>query len=150
MKRVLLAGLLAAGCSAARAQTDRAVETMQQPQIINLSLLEALIAMDAQDLSGIFSFVPEAGAPLALADHLLRHNGRLKRFVKKGERDLREAGGVNEWDRQVFLHIVALQAAGAVPPGLDRLSPAWMGRVSTLATAPALPLAEVTARRKGR
>lgn len=139
-------GALAAG--RAGAQAPAAVEAPQQPQIINLSLLEALLAVKAQELAGVFGFVEEKNAPAAFADYLFHNRPALKRFVKKGERDSKQAGGVNEWDKQVYLYLLGINASAMLPQGYSRLSSSWVDRLSTLSLAPGLTLSELTARRK--
>ena len=120
----------------------------QAPQIINLNLLNALIAVDAQDLAGVFGFIPEPSAAPALADYLLHSRSALKRFMKKGEKDLKEVGAISEWDQQVFRYLLAIYSSGALPREMDALPSRWLNRVSALSLAPALPLADITLRRK--
>lgn len=143
---LLLAALLA---PAVRGQTpagDRATG-----RFIDSSLMEALVAMDRPELAGIFAFVPDADARVAMADFLLRDPAALKRFIKKAERDLREAKAVNVWDKEVLLHIVAATAEGGIP-GVPQPKKETLSRVSALSLAVGVPrdvLAEQRARQGG-
>lgn len=119
----------------------------QQAQIINLNLMNALVAVEAQGLAGLFGFIPEASAAPAFADYLVHNPAALKRFLKKGEQDVKEVGGVNEWDQQVCLYMITIASSGILPPE-NKLPEKLFKRISALSLAPALPLAEITARRK--
>jgi hypothetical protein len=123
------------------------VELPPATQFINLSLIEALTVIDGQDLAGVFAFVPEASAPAALADYLLRHPKALKKFLKRGESDLRQAGGINEWDKHVYIYMVAIHVSGVLDEK-NRLSSAQTKRVLSLSNAPGMPLVDLTMRRQ--
>ncbi len=145
-----LLGALILASAPGRAQNAPAAVAVQAPQaqLINLSLMEALVALDAQDLAGIFGFVPEASASVALADYLMHNRTALKKFVRKGEKDLKALGGVNAWDRLVFMHIMQMNNS-PLPPGIERLPAKMEYKVSTLVLAPPLTLEEINGRRRG-
>ena len=135
-------------CSAVplRAQQGAAPALPQQTQIINFSLLDALPAIGQPELGGLFGYVPEPASAPAFADYLLRRRPALKRFVKRGEKDLKQTGAVNEWDRQVFTYLLVISNSPAA--GDDGLTGSWAERVGALALAPALPLDQIQLRRK--
>lgn len=149
-KALLAAGAalaLAGAGSPARAQEPR-VPSMDQ--VINLSLVEALVAVGAADLAGVFGFIPEERTAMAMADYLLRDRKGLKRFIKKGQRDLRELGGVNEWDKQVYLFLVGMTSSGALPAGVRPLSAKTINGIQQLGLARPLSLQEMTVARSAR
>lgn len=118
-----------------------------QPQMISLSLMDALIAVGAQDLAGVFGFIPDANTAPAFADYLLHERGALKKFVKKGKKDLKETGGVNEWDRLVAMYLIQINGSPALPPGIEHLPKKVEYDVSEIVLAQPLTLQEMTARR---
>ncbi|HBL18065.1 MAG: hypothetical protein A2X36_08870 [Elusimicrobia bacterium GWA2_69_24] len=134
----LAAGLLAALAAGAAAQPQ--TPGTAQGGVINLSLVDALVAVDAQDLAGVFSFIPEEQTPMAMADYLMHDHKALKKFVRKGERDLKLSQGINEWDKKVLLFLVGMNSQPLLPLGIARVSPAWRARVNALSLAQALPL----------
>ena len=152
MIKLVLLGCLASNPGSAQPSSQTPAVAMvpasvpQQPQIINLNLLQALIAIDAQDMAGVFGFVPEANAAPALADYLLHNKAALKRFLKKSEKDLKDVSGVNEWEQQVHRYMLTIYASGTLKAGI--VSKSFMDRVAKLSVAPALSLADITSRRK--
>lgn len=132
---------------AAGAQQGQSAALPQQTQIINFSLLEALTAIGEPELAGFFGYVPEAASAPAFADYLLRRRPALKRFVKRVEKDLKETGAVNEWDRHVCLYLLMITQSPAA--GDDGLTGSWAQRVGALALAQGLPLDHIQLRRKG-
>ena len=127
----------------------RSVPPIQQGQLINFSLLEALAAVDAQGLAGLFGFIPESQSAPAFADYLLHHRGALKAFIKKGERDVKELQAINEWDQIVCMYVLQIAGGGMLPPGIEKLPEKLEFRVSGLVLAPPISLQEMTARRGG-
>ena len=138
MSRLLAAALAALLAPAVRGQAP-AGEAPAAGRFIDASLMEALVAVEHPELAGIFAFVPDASAPLAMADFLLRDPDALKRFIKKGERDLREAQVINQWDKEVLLHIVTATASGGNIPGLPPVKKAVIIRLSGLSLANGVP-----------
>jgi hypothetical protein len=120
------------------------------PQIINFSLLEALVAVNASNLAGVFGFIPEDHASMAMADYLVHDQKALKLFIKKCEKDLKVAKGINEWDKQVCAYIVGINASGTLPPEVKPIPPKLMSHVNELLLVDALPLQVVVQRRAGR
>jgi len=108
--------------------------------------VEALVAVEAQDHSGIFSFILEEHAPIAMADYLARNPKRLKKFLKKNERDFKKTQGISEWDKKVFLYLVGINAQNQY--GKKRISEKVMVRVNEISLLPALPL-NIMAQRRG-
>jgi len=90
-----------------------------QAQVINLSLLEALVAVDAATWRGSSASSPRNATSMAMADYLAHNHKALKKFLKKVERDLKEVQGINDWDRQVILFLVGING-GDILPGSSR------------------------------
>ncbi|MEK7656408.1 MAG: hypothetical protein AAB412_01500 [Elusimicrobiota bacterium] len=137
----LLAAALSAGGSAAQAPAPA------QTYLISLSLVEALVAIDKTDLSAVFSFVPEQNAPMALATYLMGDHGALKRFLKKCRKDYDAAQGINEWDKQVLLYLVGLDASGLASSGMKKVPEGLMKKVSETSLLPGVPLEVVVQKR---
>ncbi|MBI3297556.1 MAG: hypothetical protein HYZ75_05300 [Elusimicrobia bacterium] len=149
MREFLAAAVLAAFLAGpSRAQFMNS-DAPAMPQLINMSVIEALVATDHAELAGVFAFVPEGAAPLALADYLLRKPDALKGFVKKGEADLKTTQVINNWDKEVFLHLVAATAGGASVPGVKPVKKSLVDRISRLSLATGVPLEVLVQRRAG-
>lgn len=117
------------------------------PNIINMSLMDALVAIKHPELAGVFSFVPDSQAPMAMADFLMRDHASLKRYLKMVEADRKKLQIITAWDKEVCLHIVAAASNQNLPPGTERLSKRLTDRVSSLSLAPGMPLEVVMQRR---
>lgn len=120
------------------------------PGIINMSLMEALVAVKHPELAGVFAYVPEGQSTVAMADFLLRDHDSLKRFLKKVEGEQKRLKLVNGWDKEVCLHIVAATANQTVPPGAEPLTKRLYDRVSLLSLAQGVPLELLIQRRAAR
>ena len=148
---VLAAVCLAAAAPSAAQQAPAAAPGLDMPQpsqIINLNVLEALAVIQAEDLAGVFAYIPEANAAPALAHYLLYNKSALKRFIKKSESDLKELGVINEWDKQVCAYMIGLHSSGILSEKAHANSGSFIDRISTLSAAPGLPLSEISLRRK--
>lgn len=147
MKEILLVLALAAPARSQEAHVvaDPGAQVLQPPQILDLSAVEGLVAVGAQDLAGVFGFIPEAAVTSAFADYLLHSRKALKKFLKKGERDLKELGGINAWDKAVWMSLMQINGAGLLPLGMNRLDKDQELRVSALVLARGLSLQEMTA-----
>ncbi|MFC1679335.1 hypothetical protein ACFL2T_03910 [Elusimicrobiota bacterium] len=134
MKRLpaLAAGLLLAGslASASWAQQAGVQVPATATRVINLSLLEVLVAIKATDLAGVFNFVAEENTPLAMADYLMHDHRKLKMFIKKQEKDFKEVEGINQWDKRVLLFLVGINGQMRLPSGLKRIPERLMKRVN--------------------
>ena len=60
---------------------------------------------------------------------------------------MKAAAGINEWDKEVYLYIVSINATGS-SMGIEPLPEKVLDKVSTLSLAPGLPLAAITMKRK--
>ncbi|HAH08019.1 MAG TPA: hypothetical protein DCM05_16085 [Elusimicrobia bacterium] len=152
MTNTLLAAALLALVPPASAQTALPPSLSVpgiQPQVIDLSLVEALVAVKRTELAGIFGFVPEAVSSLAFADYLMRQPKALKLFVKKVEKDKKVARGISVWDRQVLLHLVSIDASGGAL-GVKKIEKKMMDRISVLSLSEELLLETIVQRRDGR
>ncbi len=119
-------------------------------QRVSPAVIEALAAIRARALVGIFRFVAPSEAPTALADYLLRDHAKLKRFVKKLEKDLKKFRAISRWDKYVCLHMVGLGLNRSSPGTGKMLSKKWIARVQELTLVPSLPHRELAMRRGGK
>ena len=110
-----------------------------QQSMINLSLVEALVATKHEQLAGVFGFVSESNAAPAFADLLFRDQKSLKLFLKKGEADLKNAGAISVWDKEVCLYLVTIQSNASLV-GTATIPAKLFDRVTTLSLAPGVPL----------
>ena len=136
-------------------QTAPAVKPGQPPppppqQMLDLSLLEALVSVGASDLGGLFGYMPEQAMAPAFSDYLMHSSSALKRFMKKANRDIKETGGINGWDRQVFMYVMQLNGLPALPPGMRKLSKSVEYDISGFVLARPLSLQQMAAARVGR
>ncbi|MBI4424992.1 MAG: hypothetical protein HY554_14765 [Elusimicrobia bacterium] len=148
LRAVLAACLLSAGGAAVRAQgvaiLPNEPPALAQPQFLSLSLMDALVVVGGEGLAGVFSFVPEAQAPTAFAIYLLHYPKALKRFLKRAAKDLKNAGGINEWDRNVFATLQQFAGEGSTPPvGVKPLSESVRMQVAEFVLARPLSLQEL-------
>ena len=151
MKRTIAAVLLAVVAVPGWGQPAPAQPPAAPPQaLIDLSLVQALVAVDAQDLTGVFGYMPEAAVAPAFADYLNRNVAAFKRFQKMARADIKETGGINAWDRTVFLYLMQLDEAPVLPPGLRRLSKKEEFEVSGFILARPLTFSEMAAARGAR
>ena len=143
--KAALGGMLAAALWASGSTAQAPIPA--QTYIISLSLVEALVAIDKTGLSAVFSFVPEQNAPMALATYLMGDHGALKRFLKKCRNDYGAAQGINEWDKQVLLYLVGLDASGLSAAGMKKVPEKLMTKVAETSLLPGLPLEVVVQKR---
>ena len=127
----------------------KAGAALPQPQqaIANLSLIDALVTVGGENLAGLFSYISETNTAPAFAGYLFRDQKALKRFLKRDEKDLKSVGGISDWNKQVYLYLVTINAMNSFAK--DEMLPAkLLDRVSALSLAPALSLAELSDRRR--
>jgi len=120
------------------------------PRIIGASVLEALLTVREQRLTGVFAFVPSEHASMAMADYLMHDRRALKRFVKKDERDLEELRGIDAWDREVHLYLVGVHAQLLFPQGVKRIPEKLLQRIRRLSLSPGLSIEVMSQRRAAR
>src|SRR5205807_2646903 len=58
-------------------------------QVLNLSCVEALVAVGESRLAGVFAFVAEKDETSAFADLLVHDKGALKKFMAKADKDFK-------------------------------------------------------------
>lgn len=150
MKKILLLAIFLAALAGSLSAQGEGQQLPVQTQIINLSLLEALVAIQATDLAGVFGFIPEDQSAMAMADYLMHNHRALKKFVKKGERDFKEVQGVNDWDKQVLLYLIGINNSVSLPVGVERIPAGLMRRINELGLAPGLPLQIMVQKRNKR
>ena len=118
-------------------------------QVLNLSCMEALVAIGRRELAGIFYFVPEKDAPQAFADFLMHDKKSLKLFVAKVAKDKKAAAGVAAWDRETLTLAIALYES-PLKSTLADPGEKVIVEMRELAAAPVVPLELLeNARRKG-
>jgi hypothetical protein len=139
----------ASGIKAAPLKGVVALPVQQPQQVINLSLMEALIAVERADMVGVFSFVPEENSALAMADMLIRERKSMKLFLRKVGKDQKIAGGVSEWDKQVLLYLVGLDA-DAPALGIEPLPAKLQKQVHEFSLVPAYPLQVIVEKRRSQ
>ncbi len=120
---------------------------MNSGGIVSLSLVEALAAVRAPELAGIFSFIAEGDSPFAFADYLARDKKALKRYIEKLGDDLKAANGLTAWDHSVCAGLVNLYAS-PLANTFGRPEDKRMSRINQCVLAPVIPLGEIVARRK--
>ncbi|MBI5630512.1 MAG: hypothetical protein HY921_06475 [Elusimicrobia bacterium] len=139
-------GLLAAAAFAAIGAAS-AGEAMPALQMINLSCLEALTSIDQAGLAGVFSFIAEEKTPEAFADLLVHDQKALKKFVKKVEKDFKEASAISTWDQQALQFALTVYGS-PLAEALGKPAASVLAKLSDLSRAPAVSLGEMTERRR--
>lgn len=117
-------------------------------QMLNLSCVEALAAIDEPRLAGVFSFIPEKDTPQAFADLVMHDRKALKRYVKKLEKDMK-AGGVTTWDHESVTFALQILSS-PLADTLEKPSGSEREALDMAARAPVLTLEQMTAKRRGR
>ena len=122
-------------------------ESPQGAHILDLSCVEALVAVDQARLAGVFSFIAEKDAIPAFADLLARDPKALKKFIEKVEHDFKIATGISRWDRDVLAAVMSLYGS---PLGdtFPKPAPKVVSRIAELTQETVVPLEQITARRK--
>jgi hypothetical protein len=148
----LVAGLLVPliVCAQALGQTapqSLAAKAPASAGMVNLSLVEALAAVNAPQLAGLFSFINENDSPFAFADYLARDKKALKLYVSKLDDDRSLANGLTAWDHSVCASLVNLYSS---PAGATFARPdeKRMSKINQCVLAPVVALDEIVARRK--
>ena len=118
----------------------------QTPQMINLSCVEALVAIGESKLAGVFSFVPDKDSPGAFADLIVHDKKALKKYINKLERDLKDAGGIATWDSQAVKFAMAIYGS----PLAETIEKPGnlLARLEALSRAQTMSLQDLTARRR--
>lgn len=115
-------------------------------QMIDLNCVEGLVAIEQPKLAGVFSFISEKDATHAFAILLAGDKKAFKRFVEKGERDLKKAGAVTVWDHQVLLNAISLLSSPL--PEIEQPGEKLKARAVKLSMAPTAELRDVALKRK--
>lgn len=134
-----LAAFAAAGPAALFAQDSAAgvaPPSMPQGALLSPTLIQALDAIKARRLLGVFSFVDPSRTNVAFANVLLYDRKALKRFVKFAKKRYKAAGAITYWEKQVLLLLVGLNEQRGLPPGVERLSGGLLEAVSEMALVP--------------
>lgn len=115
--------------------------------MVSLSLVEALAAVRAPELAGVFSFISDENAPFAFADYLARDKKALKLYVAKLDDDRKVANGLTAWDHSVCASLVNLYAS-PLAATFGRPDEKRMSKINQCVLVPVVPLEEIVARRK--
>lgn len=157
MIQAVLAAALALPLSASAGTAERAADRaavrtpksapMSTGGMVSLSLVEALSAVRAPELAGVFSFIAEENAPFAFADYLARDKKALKLYVGKLDDDRKVANGLTAWDHSVCASLVNLYSS-PLANTFGRPDEKRMSRINQCVLVPVVPLEEIVARRK--
>ena len=156
MRRLSLAVLLLSSAALRAAAAPAAAPTkdgagsaaaITSNQMMDLSLGEALTAVDLIELVGIFNYVSERDAPHAFASYMARDKKALKRYVGKLNGDRAAAGGLTAWDHEVCALLVNLYA-GALGPVVERPKAKIIKSINLCVLSPVMTLQDIAARRK--
>ncbi len=146
MRRLLLAALMVAPAGAYAAEPS----APNTAQMLSLSAVEALVAIDEQRLSGVFSFVAEKDGPAAFADLIAHSKKALKKFVAKAEKDKKIAGGISSWDRDALQYALGIYDS-PLASTLEPLDAKLRGEIMGLINGQVLMLEQISAARlKGK
>jgi hypothetical protein len=105
--------------------------------VLSETVHDALEAIGAKRLGGVFSYVGEKNLDVAFANLLMADHRALKRFMKFSSKRLKRNGSISIWEKKVMLLVVGMNDQQRLAPGTKRLSSKMMGSVSDLALAPA-------------
>ncbi len=122
-------------------------EDSRGPQMINLSCLEALVAVGQPNLAGVFSFISEKDGPAAFADLLVHDKKAMKKFLAKAEKDFKSADGISSWDHEAVMAAVSIYGS-PLAETLEKPASGTMSRLVALSAAPSLKLEDLARRRK--
>lgn len=151
-RSIALAALLAAPApvlgAPAPAAAPKAVPTASAgPAVVNLSLIEAVAAIELPQITGLFAFIAEQDASFAFADVVARDPKALKKYVKKLQADQKAANGLTAWDHEVCATLVNLYAS-ALGATLGKPDAKKMAFINECVLTPVVPLSEIVSRRK--
>lgn len=115
-------------------------------QMIDLNCIEGLVAIQQPKLAGVFSFINEKDTTHAFAILLAGDKKAFKKFVLKGEADLKKAGAVTVWDHQVLLNVIGLLSSPL--PEIEQPGEKLKARAVKLSLAPTAQLQDIAVKRK--
>lgn len=151
IRLLALAVLLAAPAPVVRAAPAVAPKAVPQasagPAVVNLSLIEAVAAIEMPQITGLFAFIAEQDASFAFADLVARDPKAMKKYLKKLESDKKAANGLTGWDHEVCATLVNLYAS-SLGATLGRPNEKQQGFINECVLASVVPLSEIVSRRK--
>ncbi|OGR90821.1 MAG: hypothetical protein A2V88_08390 [Elusimicrobia bacterium RBG_16_66_12] len=115
--------------------------------MVNLSLVDALAAIEEPQLAGVFSFIPEKHSTFAFADLMARDKKALRRYLEKLKADLKAADGLTGWDHEVCATLVNLYAS-PLSGAFEKPDDKRLKKINECVLAPAVQLSEIVAKRK--
>lgn len=143
----MIPALLLALALPSAAAAPAVVPTPDAGGMVNLSLVDALTAIEEPQLAGIFSFIPEKYSTFAFADLMARDKKALKRYLGKLQADLKSAAGLTGWDHEVCATLVNLYAS-PLSASFEKPDAKRMSRINECVLAPAVQLSDIVAKRK--
>ena len=143
MTALLLAPALALGLAASAAEPGQTVT-----QVLNLSCVEALVAVGRPELAGVFSFVKESDAPMAFADFVARDKKAFKKFFGKLEADAKLAMSLTAWDHLAVTALVSLHGSPLGETLDHKPAPVQIQRLAELSQLPTITLEQMTSMRR--
>ncbi len=147
-RALVLAALLVAPAYGAPSPAPKAVpQASAGPAVVNLSLIEAVAAIEMPQITGLFAFIAEQDASFAFADLVARDPKAMKKYLKKLESDKKAANGLTSWDHEVCATLVNLYAS-ALGATLGRPNEKQQSFINECVLANVVPLSEIVSRRK--
>lgn len=151
IRALTLAVLLVSPSSLLGATAAAAPKAVPQPTsgpaVVNLSLIEAVAAIDMPQITGLFAFIAEQDASFAFADLVARDPKAMKKYLAKLQDDKKVSNGITDWDHQVCATLVNLYAS-SMGATLGRPSEKQTKFINECVLAPVVPLSEIVSRRK--
>ncbi len=120
----------------------------QRSQVMDLSIMEALVAVGHADMAGIFSFISEKDSAPAFADFLLRNEKSRKKYIAKVDKDVKKAGGLTAWDHAVLQDVVSVYGSPMGKTLPNKASAKEILHMVNLAGTPTLSLDQISAKRR--
>lgn len=117
--------------------------------MIDLSLIEALTAVEMPQFAGLFSYIPEQNAPFAFADLLMLNKKYLKRYLNKLEDDVKVANGLTPWDHAVCAVLInKYETSSGASLKINRPDKKRMTQINECMLSPIISLQELVMRRR--
>lgn len=117
------------------------------PAVVNLSLIEAVAAIEMPQITGLFSFIAEQDASFAFADLVARDPKAMKKYLRKLQDDKKISSGLTGWDHEVCATLVNLYAS-SLGATLRRPPEKSMNFINECVLSPVVPLSEIVSRRR--
>lgn len=146
MRRVAAAALWAVLAAAPASAAGVPEAPGSSAHMLNLSCVEALVAIGHSELAGVFSFISEKDTPAAFADLIVHDKKARKKYTAKLERDFKAAQALTQWDHDALVMILSIYGS-PLAETLQKPGTRQMGRLAELGQAPTTTLDQMTAKR---